>query len=781
MKRILHLRVSHLFAIGFSVLCLGANSVFAQEIEGSPASARVEASDAINLIDLPEKDVPLSELREKSEESYFPRNLDELMAQEDDESDGVDYSFVAKRAVTLMETNHLLKLKTDDELSAKVLEDYLAVLDPTNLFFTQPDVDRFEERYKTTLDDKMKAGDIKAAYEIFEIYEKSVTEILEEVEEILWGETFPFGASESRATDRSDEPRPKNKADRIQIWRDVITTEFLRDLMRRGDEVTSEELAELKSNLLSGYRRLYKTSQQHESEDIAAKFIKSFASAFDSPSDFYSPAEVIDNRIAAQNSLTGIGATLQIDQEGFLSVVSLVPGGPAAVSGKLRSGDKIVGVGEGPGGELFRTRNQRLRESVQRIRGEAGTRVRLEIISTEGTGEESKSTLLLERGKIELQQSRARAELFAIPSPSGTDNYVGWIDIPRFYGEVDPETSPSVSHDLRLLIERLKGERVDTIILNLSENSGGSMGEVSAIGGLFLGSRTLGLTRANDGNPTVDNTEEENPIWDGPLVIQTGRTTASGSEILASALQDHRRAVIIGEARTYGLGTAARFYAVAEDGSESLGYLAITTNMNFRVSGQSNHLVGVTPDILIPSSNDTAFFGPESLRNPVAAQEIPGTEYEPWSEESLPLVKLRVNSISRILQDVELQQIAKDNLLAQDREDRNETSLEVGVRVAQREQSRERSEEKAEALRGYYDTIRAEYEEEMRAWNIPISRIDDRRLQLLSEAKQEDLTGIIGGGAKESDGPVPPLGFDSAKREAIAVAMDLMELSDYGD
>ncbi|MEM9280907.1 MAG: carboxy terminal-processing peptidase [Verrucomicrobiota bacterium] len=751
--------------------------------ESSKASAKVEVTEEekFDLLDLPKRDVPLSEIREKSEESYFPRNLEELMSQQDEEKEAVDYTMIAKRAVALLEGNHVLKHKVDDQFSARFLETFLGVLDPTKEFFTQSDIERFESRYADSLDDKMKAGEIKPAYEIFEIYEKSVAEILEDVEEILWDEAFPFGAGESRVWDREDEARPKNKAERTQLWRDLIAADLLKELIREGDQITANELAEAKLELLSGYRRLYTTSQQYAAEHIAYRFLKAFALAFDSHSVFYSPVEIANNRIASQNSLIGIGATLQMNKKGHVEITSLVPGGPAAMSGKLKSGDKIVGVGEGPGGEMFRTRNQRLSATVDRIRGELGTRVRLEIISTDGRGEEKKLTILLERGKVEFRQSLARAELYAVPSPSGTDNYVGWIDVPKVYGDGNPENPPSVSQDIQRLIERLKEERVDAIILNLSENSGGDLREISAIGGLFIGSRAVSVNRGSEGNLEVQKAEVEAPIWEGPLVVQTSRVTAAGGEILASAFQDYGRAMIVGESQTFGVGTAGRLYAVAEDGSEALGYFRITTDMNFRVSGQSNQLVGVTPDIIIPSTRDTMEYGTEFLDNPIPSQAIPPTEFEAWSELSLPMGELRLNSISRVLQDVELRQIAQNNLAEQEREERNKTSLDVGVRVSQRDESREGSQAVEAELRSYFDSIRNDYEEEMRAWNIPISRIDDRRLQNLADAAPEDLTGVTGISESEIEGPVRPLGFDAAKREAIAIAMDLIELEDRGD
>ena len=474
----------------------------------------------------------------------------------------------------MLEEEHFYRQAFDDKMSKRVLTTYLEMLDYSRIYFTSEDIESFNEKYLTTIDDEVRKEGIPAATEIYSIYEERVRDRVNFAKSLAKPDTFTYDSDRSIMITRKDaEWAPAGEA-HDQLWRNLIEGDLIREkliaeaLAEKEAEEAEKARAEGKeleeksddkdkkdiyTKVSDRYDRIVKRVNENTTEDVATLFIKSIARAYDPHSEYFSQQQYDNFRIGMNKSLKGIGAMLQKDEEqGGATIEGLVVGGPAFKGGELEVKDRVIGVAQGDDGEYVDVVDMQLSDIVDLIRGEIGTTVRLKVMPM-GKGEMIK-LISIERDQIDLKDSLATADLIITKDPNGEAQKIGWITLPSFYADMDGGNT-STTFDVRRLLIRLAIEGIDGLVVDLRDNGGGSLEEAINMTGLFI--KRGPVVQAVDwrGNKTEKASRNNEATYDGPLVVLTNRASASASEIFAAALQDYGRAVVVGDQSTFGKGT----------------------------------------------------------------------------------------------------------------------------------------------------------------------------------------------------------------------------------
>jgi carboxyl-terminal processing protease len=390
-----------------------------------------------------------------------------------------------------------------------------------------------------------------------------------------------------------------------------------------------------------------------------------FATSIDPHTDYFGATASADFDISMKLSLVGIGAVLQ-ERDDYTTIRELVPGGPAQLSGKLAVGDRITGVGQGEGGAVKDVIGTRLDEVVQMIRGEKDSIVRLDILPADAGADANHRTISLVRNKISLEKQAAKKAVLSIKDGNATRK-IGVVTLPAFYEDFEARRKgdkdyKSASRDVAKLLEELKQENVDGVLIDLRNNGGGSLAEAIDLTGLFVGKGPVVQQRHADGKVEVETYDLPAPAWTGPMGVLINRGSASASEIFAAAIQDYGRGVIVGEP-SFGKGTVqtvVNLDQVAHNTEPKFGELKVTVAQFFRVNGGTTQLRGVTPDIPLPGFSDPKSFGEASYDNALPWTQIRPAKYAP-ADSLMPLLqKLQSRHNDRVKSDPEFQRFSDD-------------------------------------------------------------------------------------------------------------------------
>ncbi|NBP81654.1 tail-specific protease, partial [bacterium] len=444
---------------------------------------------------------------------------------------------------------HFLRRPIDDEVAGRWFDTFLEALDPMKLYFIQADVEEFS-RKKTILDDLVQRGDVSFAYEAYNRFLQRVDERLPWIDELL-ATRLDYTRDESIVIDRDAATWAATPAEARDKWRKRIKY----DLLVQKMEKTSPE--EARKKLLRRYRSFAKRMHQMTADELLETYLSSLTSSLDPHTSFMSPGTLENFEIGMRLQLDGIGASLKAE-DGYTTVAELVPGGAADKDGRLKKKDRIVGVGQGREGEIVDVVDVNLNEVV-------GTVVRLKVIPV---GQTVPTVYDIVRAKIELQDSAARGEVIEDGrKPDGTPWRIGVINLPSFYmdmaaarqGQVDYKSS---TRDCRKLLDGFRQQNVDCVVLDLRNNGGGSLPESISLTGLFID--TGPVVQIKDADQRVQQYDDLEPgvAWDGPLVVLVNKFSASASEIVAGAIQDYHRGLVIGDAATHGKGTVVRLKVI---------------------------------------------------------------------------------------------------------------------------------------------------------------------------------------------------------------------------
>ncbi|NRP28398.1 MULTISPECIES: carboxy terminal-processing peptidase [unclassified Marinobacterium] len=513
------------------------------------------------------------------------------------------HSNAIQSLVAGLESHHYREQAVDDELSEKLFNNFFETIDPTRSYLLQSDIDSLAH-FKRTLDDDMRSGNLTFA---FAAYERFLTRFQERTEQMIDAlksdQTFDFTLDDRLPISREEKHWFQSKGEQDQYWSLRLKSAVL------NLKLSDKSVSEAKETLIKRYESQLNRALQTNSEDIFQSYANALARLYDPHTAYFSPATSENFEINMSLSLEGIGAVLQSEDE-FTKIVSLVPAGPADKSGQLKPADLIVGVGQDMDGEIEDVVGMRLDDVVDRIRGPKGSIVRLEIIPSTSADKSTRKIVKLERQRVKLEEQAAKSRIMEVER-DGNIYKVGIIDIPTFYidfaalrkGDKDYR---STTRDVAVLIEDLKQQGVDALVVDLRENGGGSLREANELVGLFISRGPTVQIRDLEGRVDVLGDYNPETTWTGPLTVVIDRLSASASEIFAGAIQDYRRGLVVGS-RTFGKGTVQTLQPLRH------GQLKFTTAKFYRISGESTQHQGVAPDIEFPSMFDQSEIGESAL------------------------------------------------------------------------------------------------------------------------------------------------------------------------
>ena len=551
--------------------------------------------------------------------------------------------------VEQLKRNHYEKKKLNDQLSSDIYDNYLSSLDRNKTYFTKNDIASFEG-YRFELDDSLNKGDLKIAFEIFNVYQKRLTSFLKFSVDLIKSrqEQLDFTKDEYLDIDRENASWPETQETQRSLWKKRVKAQILS--MRLNDKPTDE----ITETLERRYSNQLKMVARTKSEDAFQLYMNSFTSIFDPHTTYFSPRTSDNFNINMSLSLEGIGAVLKSEDD-MTSIVRLVPAGPAAKSGELNPADKITAVGQGSTGPMIDIVGWRLDDVVSLIRGPKGSTVKLQVLSKEGDQETTKNISIV-RNTIKLEEQAAQGRILELeltdagisPKSDLASRIIklGVIEIPTFYIDFKAQQKGkkdyrSTTRDVKRIIAKMKQERVDGLLVDLRSNGGGSLQEADQMTGLFLGSVPTVQVKAARRDANIFANNGQQVAWEGPLAVLVNRLSASASEIFAGAIQDYGRGIVLGS-QTFGKGTVQTLIPL------NRGQLKLTAAKFYRVSGKSTQHRGIIPDIEFPTLVDFEEIGESSLDGALVWDVIEPIDYKKEYVVGNRLENLELNHQKRV-------------------------------------------------------------------------------------------------------------------------------------
>ncbi|MDZ4821599.1 MAG: carboxy terminal-processing peptidase [Planctomycetota bacterium] len=595
-----------------------------------------------------------------------------------DEPKGEDY-FVTRKVMSKMNEVHMSKHPLNDEISQRSLRTFLKTLDPMKLYFLQSDIDQFNQK-EFELDDMVRKGDTTLAFSIFNRFLERVDQRVKEVDALV-DMDHDFTVDEDIVSDAKATTYATSSDELKDRWRKRVKYDLLLQKIENKPEVAKDgeakkdkpetkapvlSEAEMKAKIKRRYHSFAKRMHQINNEDLREMFLTAITTSFD-PHTTYMSADTFKNfKIQMNLKLEGIGASLEFN-DGNTIVKSLIPGGAAEKEGSLKAGDKVVGVGQGADGEIADTVDLNLNEVVKLIRGTPGTVVRLKVIPD--TKIEPK-IIAITRASIELKDSEARGEIIE-ETVNGQPYRIGVIDLPSFYMNMDDLRAGAIDYksttrDVRKILNDFTSKKVDAVILDLRRNGGGSLEEAISLTGLFIDQGPIVQIKDPSGRVHPRDDEDAGVAWSGPLVVMTSKFSASASEILAGAIQDYHRGLIVGDKATHGKGTVQSLMDLGREmfmtpNPPEFGALKITTQQFYRPNGDSTQNRGVLADVEIPSLTTHLDVGEADLDYAMKFDQVPAANYRKVSDvQPAQVAELAATSKARVEKSADFQKTLRN-------------------------------------------------------------------------------------------------------------------------
>jgi carboxyl-terminal processing protease len=668
----------------------------------------------------------------------------------------MEHRYASNIATRFLTNYHYKRTRLDDDLSSKIFDSYLELLDPAKIYFLSGDIESFE-RYRTSLDDALRHSDLMPAYDIFNVYSDRVQQRVDYARGRVQ-KPFDFTIDEFYQYDREDETWVSTTQELDELWRKRVKNDYLRLLL------TDKESDAIVETLTERYDNLERRINELNTEDVFQFFMNAFAQSIE-PHTAYLSARTSENfEISMKLSLEGIGALLGRENE-YTLISSVVPGGPADQDGRLKAGDRITAVGQGNDGKMVDVIGWRVDDVVDLIRGPKDTVVRLEVLPEDVSVSGPTSTIDIVRNEVKLEEQAAQSEIIEVPveGSEGKTMKIGVIDLPVFYMDFAgrAQNKPdyrSSTRDVRRLIGELEEQGVAGIIIDLRNNGGGSLLEATTLTGLFIDTGPVVQVRNSSGRISLEEDVDPGMAWEGPLAVMVNRYSASASEIFAAAIQDYGRGVVIGEP-TFGKGTVQSLLDLddyAPSDKPGMGQLKITMAQFFRVNGGSTQNMGVEPDIRFPSFGDPQEYGERSMDNALPWSSIDPARYQTSGDLS-QLVAVADNRYQgRIVGDEEFGWLRAD--IDSYNERANEKSISLLESVGRQKM---KEEEDKKAARKAAEESRGPLLAEEGALVEPDPELGDFDDQDAATDEEED---------EEDEGP------DLLLREAARIVVDMVEL-----
>jgi carboxyl-terminal processing protease len=588
---------------------------------------------------------------------------------------------LAPRIASILEQTHFSRRAIDDNFSAQVFDHYLNALDGQHSYFLATDISALQD-WRNSFDDMIHTGQIEPAFAIFARLQQRNRERINYAISLL-DKAPDFKINESFNFDRDKAPWARDRAELDELWRLRVKSDAL-SLMLAG-----KSWPEAAETLRKRYARVLQRVGQVSVDDVFESLMNAYAAVYDPHSNYFSPRSSEEYRIQMSLSYEGIGASLQLVDD-YVTISSLLAGGPAAAAGTIKASDRIMAVGQGHEGPLSDVVGWRLDDVVQLIRGKIDTVVRLQILPAGAAPGTDMHTIELVRGKVTLENQAAKKELRQIKLGDRTLR-VGVITVPGFYEDNDARNAGDANYrttarDVRRLLGELQtAGGVDALVLDLRGDGGGYLPEATALTGLFIDRGPVVQLKTTDGRTEVLDDPEAGIAYAGPLAVLVDRTSASASEIFAGAIQDYHRGLILGQT-TFGKGTVQNLIPLDRWSRQSTdGQLTVTIGKFYRVTGESTQLRGVEPDITLPSRINTHDVGESSLDYPLPWDRIAAVPFQATSPLADTVQTLAREQGTHAANDADYQWLlAALNSLEQARQDH---SLSLNLQTRERERN----------------------------------------------------------------------------------------------
>lgn len=595
---------------------------------------------------------------------------------------------------------HYKSAKLDDTLSAQIFDRYLKALDTEKYFFDQADIEQLSP-LRTQLDDAIRSENLAPVFGIFNLYAQRVVERYTYARSLLTA-GFDFTQRESLQLSREKGAWAASEPELNELWRKRVKNDWLRlKLAGKDDKGIVETLGKR-------YEASIRRIERLKSEDAFQIFMNAYTTTIEPHTNYLGPRATENFDISMRLSLVGIGAVLQ-ERDEYTTIRELMAGGPAATSGALKVGDRIVGVGQGENGPLIDVTGWRLDDTVRLIRGEADTVVVLDILPVDAGAADKHKLVKLARKKITLEEQAAKKSIIPV-SEGGITRQIGVISLPSFYLDFEArqkgdQNFKSATRDVERILKELKKQKVDSVLIDLRGNGGGSLLEAIELTGLFIDKGPVVQQRNAKGEITVEQDTKAGVAWEGPLGVLINRNSASASEIFAAAIQDYGRGLIIGE-QSYGKGTVQTMIdldRITRKANPQLGELKLTVAQFFRIDGGTTQLKGVTPDIAFPIGEDDENLRESAFDNALPWVRIPAADYAPVASPKDKLELLRSRHEKRLKQDrefialmdeiAEVASLRKNNVISLNEAERRQLRDAQEARAAAREKLGKRGKE----------------------------------------------------------------------------------------
>ena len=579
------------------------------------------------------------------------------------------HSISTKRVTARLTQSHYEKFKLDDEFASKIFNRYIDFLDPAHNTFLQSDVEEMRAKYGTKLDDQLYAGELSAAFDMYDLMTKRRYERYKYALSLLDKEP-DLKANDQIEVERDKAPFPKTTAEADKLWEERVKNDIINLYLKE------KKWSEIKKTLVKRYDLAIKRLTQIKADDILQTYLNAFAREIDPHTSYLSPRAAKAFQESMNLSLEGIGATLSMEDD-ITSIRSLVPGAPAARSKKISVGDKIVGVGQGEKGEIEDVIGWRLDDVVDKIKGKKGSVVRLEIEPEKG----GKTKIIsLTRDKVRIEDSAAKLSVDKVDGKN-----IAVIKIPSFY--------IGLTSDVRKLLAQMKEKKADALIIDLRENGGGSLTEVIELSGLFIKEGPVVQVRDAFNRIKVhEDPEADKSIYDGKLMVMINRHSASASEIFAAAMQDYNRAIIVWQ-QTFGKGTVQQSRSlnfVYDLDKDPLGYIQYTIQKFYRINGGSTQLKGVDADIKFPEIINAAKTGESFEDNALPWDKIPAASYQEAGHARDAVETLTQKHEERVAKNPEFIVVNEDIAIRKERDERKFMSLNLAERQKENKEDEDR-------------------------------------------------------------------------------------------
>lgn len=710
-----------------------------------------------------------------------------------------DFNEVGRQMAIMLQNSHFARLPFNAELSQRFLDDYLKDLDFQRLYFTQEDVEGFKLKYGDNLHTLLLHGNsMPAATEIYGRFKKRVEERVELTESLLKSENFEFSKDESVMLSRKDAPWPKNDREAADLWRLQIKEAVLGETLRRemltkmakeqgkSDPGSSDRSPKEKVSLR--YKRFLSSVEDGDDEETANYFLSSIARSYDPHTDYMSFREMNRFKDGMKNELVGIGALLKGEEDGATKIMGIVVGGPADREGTLKLNDRVVAVdtlNTGKAEEMVDIMFMKIDKVVDYIRGKEGSSVALKIEPAGGPPGETK-IVVIKRDKVEMKDEQASGDLIELKSELGATRRLGVITLPSFYADFE-EGKVRCSVDVERILKRLTEEKIDALILDLRNNGGGSLEEVRRMTGFFIESGPVVQVKNTLGQVQVKDSDNGKPIYTGPMIVMTDKSSASASEILAGALQDFNRAVIVGDTSTFGKGTVQQPMDIGRmlplfAARNRAGFLKVTIQKFYRPSGSSTQMDGVAANVVLPSLADALEMGEEFLEHPLPHDRIrPAGDFKPLDPQGLFIPRLKELSQERLNADKDFSYVIQDVLKAKDRFKANLVSLNQATRQKELAESDATQKERNAERRTRFAKIATEDKQALTFFRITLEDLE-KGTDLKPYDPAEEATDFMRRAKDDAEDldetPKWPTGLDPVKREALAVTKNLVDLTE---